>query len=389
MAATSCSADCLAKRSSSTSWSAVSSYRSATLLDEPGVQQLAHPLVAQAADVHRVARGEVDDALQDPPRAGRVGAVAHRLVRRALHRRAAGGASSGIRHGAERVLGSTPSSSGRTTWGITSPARMTSTRSPSRMSFWAISSSLCSVALLTVTPADLDRLQRGPRIERAGAAHVDLDVAQPGHRHLGRELPGDRPARLPAADDAQLGVEPKPVHLDDHAVGLERERGEQLLEALRSSACTSASVSKRSRWGSTWKPQASSRSSTSEWVLRGQRALDRLDREGEHPEPPLAGERRVELAEAAGRGVARVGEERLALLLPLLVDPGEAGVGQVHLAPHFHDAGPSPPLSASGTSAMVRRLAVMSSPIDAVAAGGADGQPARPRRSGSPRRRRS
>ena len=44
------------------------------------------------------------------------------------------------------------SGSERTTWGITSPARITSTQSPSRMSFWAISSSLCSVALLTVTP---------------------------------------------------------------------------------------------------------------------------------------------------------------------------------------------------------------------------------------------
>ena len=41
---------------------------------------------------------------------------------------------------------------GRTIWGITSPARMTSTRSPSRMSLVAISSSLCSVALVTVTP---------------------------------------------------------------------------------------------------------------------------------------------------------------------------------------------------------------------------------------------
>ena len=37
---------------------------------------------------------------------------------------------SGIRNGAERVLGSTPSRTGRITWGITSPARITSTRSP-------------------------------------------------------------------------------------------------------------------------------------------------------------------------------------------------------------------------------------------------------------------
>ena len=46
-----------------------------------------------------------------------------------------------------------------------------------------------------------------------------------------------------------------------------------------------------------------------------QPALDRLDGEGEHAEPALAGEVGIELAEAAGGGVARVGEERLALAL--------------------------------------------------------------------------
>jgi len=43
-------------------------------------------------------------------------------------------------------------STGPTTWGITSPARWTITLSPSRMSLRLMSSSLCSVAVLTVTP---------------------------------------------------------------------------------------------------------------------------------------------------------------------------------------------------------------------------------------------
>ncbi len=43
-------------------------------------------------------------------------------------------------------------STGPTTWGITSPARWTMTRSPSRMSLRLMSSSLCSVAWETVTP---------------------------------------------------------------------------------------------------------------------------------------------------------------------------------------------------------------------------------------------
>ncbi len=55
----------------------------------------------------------------------------------------------GIRHGF--VPGSC-SPAGPTTCGITSPARWTITRSPSRMSFRRMSSSLWSVALVTVTP---------------------------------------------------------------------------------------------------------------------------------------------------------------------------------------------------------------------------------------------
>ena len=41
---------------------------------------------------------------------------------------------------------------GPSTWGITSPARVTSTQSPARMSFVWIRSKLCSVAVVTVTP---------------------------------------------------------------------------------------------------------------------------------------------------------------------------------------------------------------------------------------------
>ena len=65
---------------------------------------------------------------------------------------------------------------------------------------------------------------------------------QPGDRDLGREFPGDGPARLPAADDAELALEVEPVDLHDHAVGLEREVRQQLLERGDPS-CTSASVS--------------------------------------------------------------------------------------------------------------------------------------------------
>src|SRR5438309_11299943 len=74
---------------------------------------------------------------------------------------------------------------------------------------------------------------------------------------------------------------------------------------------------------------------------RAQTPLYRLRREGEHPEPPLPREGRVELSQTARRGVSGVGEGGLAGPLTLLIHPLEAGVGHVDLAPYLHEAGPS------------------------------------------------
>ena len=68
---------------------------------------------------------------------------------------------------------------------------------------------------------------------------------------------------------------------------------------------------------------------------------DRLDGEGEHPQPALPGERRVQHAETAGGCVPRIRKERLSLGFTLLVDPLEPGVGQVDLAPNLHHLGPA------------------------------------------------
>src|SRR2546428_9552186 len=53
---------------------------------------------------------------------------------------------------------------------------------------------------------DLDRLEYGVGVERAGAAHVDADLLEPRDPHLGGELAGDGPARLAVAHGSQLGV---------------------------------------------------------------------------------------------------------------------------------------------------------------------------------------
>ena len=105
----------------------------------------------------------------------------------------------------------------RTTSGITSPARRTTTVSPTRTSLRRTSSSLCSVALVDGDAADEHRLQPRDRRDRAGAADLDVDAQHLGRHFLGRELVRDREARR-ARDEAELGLLREAVDLVDDAV---------------------------------------------------------------------------------------------------------------------------------------------------------------------------
>jgi hypothetical protein len=67
---------------------------------------------------------------------------------------------------------------------------------------------LCSVALLTVTPADEHRLEPRHRRQRTGATDLELHVAQHGHLLLRRVLVRDRPARS-ARHEAQALLQSK------------------------------------------------------------------------------------------------------------------------------------------------------------------------------------
>ena len=73
--------------------------------------------------------------------------------------------------GARRFRGGTPR-----TCGITSPARRTTTRSPTRTSLRTTSSWLCRVALGHRHPADEYRLKARHRGQRSGPPHLDADV---------------------------------------------------------------------------------------------------------------------------------------------------------------------------------------------------------------------
>ena len=92
-----------------------------------------------------------------------------------------------------------------------------------RMSLRRISSSLCSVARETITPATSTGSSSRHRVEAAGAPDVDVDRIH-ARRHLrGGELVRRRPARL-ARDVAEFLLQAEAVHLDDDAVDLEVER---------------------------------------------------------------------------------------------------------------------------------------------------------------------
>ncbi len=69
--------------------------------------------------------------------------------------------------------------------------------------------------------ADLGRLHHPERRHPAGAAHVDLDVQQPGGHFLRRVLVGHGPARC-ARGGAERALGVQPVQLDHHAVDLVR-----------------------------------------------------------------------------------------------------------------------------------------------------------------------
>ena len=95
---------------------------------------------------------------------------------------------------------------------------------------------------------------------------------------------------------------------------------------------------------------------------RGLEAFAIPDRVAEEPQPPLGADPRIQLADAAGGHVPRVGKQRLALGLLPLVEPHEIAVGHVDFAPRFRMRGYVLPRSRKGMSWIVRMLWVTSSP---------------------------
>src|SRR5207245_1298210 len=78
--------------------------------------------------------------------------------------------------------------------------------------------------------ANLDRLEHRIRVQGSRTSHVEANLEQFRDLDLGREFARDRPARLPIANRAKLGIEGALVDFDSHAVRAIVERGEERLE---------------------------------------------------------------------------------------------------------------------------------------------------------------
>ena len=284
------------------------------LLDPALLEEIVDLLLAQPLDVEGAARHEMLQVLGPLERAGELAraAEAHALLARRIdlaHHRRLQRARACLR---ETRTPSRPSAA--------SPARRRApagsrrrragsiTVSPMRTSSRAISSALCRVAFCTITPPTRDRLELGDRRERAGAADLDLDVAQhasspsrpgtcarppsAGCARRSRAAPASRAGR-PCRRRRRCRSRASPRFEPDLIV-----EGEQLLgrvaHACRSDWCGSRSLAEPLHHAG---------------LGLGRHLAHLAPGIGEEAQRPRRGDAGILLPQRAGRGVARIDEE--------------------------------------------------------------------------------
>ena len=308
------------------------------VLHEAQVAEILDETFAQALDVHRPARGEVDDRLLALRRAGQLAAAApHRLAFLADDLRAADRALGRHlpRHGAVRApFGHHADDLRDHVAGAAHDHR---------------------VAVAHVQPchlvgvvqggtgdghaAHVHRLHQRPRRHGAGAADIDLDRLQYRHLLLRGELVRDRPARR-ARDEAHLALPFPVVQLVDHAVDVERQPVACLADATV--------VVEQAFHAFHHLAEAADREAPAAQLLQRGRvrirqfaALDQAGAVGEERQRPLRGDARVQLAQRTGGAIARVRQHLAAMLAGVLVVRLEIGARHVHLAAHFQHVRPA------------------------------------------------
>ena len=223
---------------------------------------------------------------------------------------------------------------GDTTCGITSPARMITTSSPSRMSLRARSSSLWRVALLTVTPPTSTGFSMAygtmlPVRPTFTPICSSLVTAVVGENLKAIAQRGSRPT-MPSSRCASKSL----TFTTTPSISKSR------CSRRSSQAWHAATTEEKSSWSSTSRltlnPRARSHSSDSKCVWRSS-ALAGADAVAPDRQGARRCQLRVELADRAGRRVAGIRERALARGGALLVQPGEVGQRQVHLAANLQE----------------------------------------------------
>ena len=179
------------------------------------------------------------------------------------------------------------------------------------------------------------RVELGDRREHTGAAHLDANFAQDGLLFLGRELKGNGPARR-AGGKAQVELLLKAIDLYDHAVDVVIEVT-AVLERL------GAELVDLGRRGATCHVGVDAKAGTAQPIEELALAVDvqrvgigdGIDKGGQVAARRDLG---ILLAQAAGGGVARVGEGVAALGIGLVVQAHKAALRHVDLAAHLNGA---------------------------------------------------
>ncbi len=181
--------------------------------------------------------------------------------------------------------------------------------------------------------ADENRLQFRHRRKLAGAPDLDVDAAHHGHLFFRREFVRHRPARL-ACHETELRLQAEAVDLVHHAIDVEW----QLVAFLRDMAM---------KFHQPLRAAHHCAHGAHRHAHLVQRIQQGAVRRGQFPAPHLAqaireerqrtprGERRIELAYAARRAVARVHQRGQTLLPLLFVVALEVTARHVGLAAHF------------------------------------------------------
>src|SRR5215468_3928184 len=179
--------------------------------------------------------------------------------------------------------------------------------------------------------ADANRLKLADRRERAGAADLDLDVAQHGHGALGREFVRDAPARR-ARDKAEPLLPVDAVDLVDDAIDVVVEPGAALLDlAMEGDQLLDRVAELCQRIGG----KAAALEPVDHAGLRCLRHRAHLAPGiGEEAERARGGDRRILLAQRAGGGISGIGKDGVASRLLALVERQKRLLGHVDLPAH-------------------------------------------------------